>query len=68
MNFIVSCAMIGFRQGWQSAPAALISFFYRYIYRYKDVHPESGTLSEMLFLYLKKEQEEINRKTNLLFI
>lgn len=42
--------------------------FFRYIYRYKDVHPESGTLSEMLFLYLKKEQEEINRKTNLLFI
>ena len=42
--------------------------FYRYFCRYKDVHPESGTLSEMLFLYLKKEQEEINRKTNLLFI
>ena len=41
-------------------------FFYRYIYRYKDVHPESGTLSEMLFLYWKKKQEAINRKTNLL--
>lgn len=24
--------------------------FYRYFYKYKDVHPESGTISEMLFL------------------
>ncbi len=40
--------------------------FYRYFCRYEDVHPERGTLSEMLFLYWKKKQEAINRKTNLL--
>ena len=26
---------------------------YKYLYWYEDVHPERGTLSEMLFLYLK---------------
>ena len=36
--------------------------FYRYFCRYEDVHPERGTLSEMLFLYWKRNRRRLTEK------
>ncbi len=38
---------------------ALFFYPYKYLYRYKDVHPERGTLSAVHFLYRETKKEEM---------